>query len=228
MQTKTIRVRKSTVFLLVIFILGAIMVTSVVKSYTKYSEEQDMPAADTSADYSGMELIQLEAPAAGAETAVISTTAGDITLVLYPDEAPEAVKRFKSEAESGVYDGMTAWLYDLKSVFTLDSPSEEPYTPELSINLWPFKGAVCMTEKGDIVFVNDAGLSESDKEYLRSDESELKEVSKAFADIGGIPNYSRVYAVFAQVIDGVDVMENICKSGDTVVTIENITFGTLE
>ncbi len=91
MQTKTIRVRKSTVFLLVIFILGAVMVTSVVKSYTKYSEEQDMPDADTSSDYSGMELIQLEAPAAGAETAVISTTAGDITLVLYPNEAPEAV-----------------------------------------------------------------------------------------------------------------------------------------
>ncbi|MGN0638766.1 MAG: peptidylprolyl isomerase, partial [Huintestinicola sp.] len=178
MQTKTIKVRKSTVFLLLIFIMGAIMVTSVVKSYTKYAEEQQTPAADTAADYSDMELIQLAPPAEGAEKAVISTTAGDITLVLYPEEAPEAVRRFKSEAESGVYDGMKAGLYDLKSIFTLDSPSEEPYSPELSVNLWPFKGAVCMTEKGDIVFINSVELSEDEKEYLRSDESELKEVSR--------------------------------------------------
>ena len=58
MQTKTIRVRKSTVFLLVIFILGAVMVTSVVKSYTKYSEEQDMTA--------------VSAPAAGASSWISS------------------------------------------------------------------------------------------------------------------------------------------------------------
>lgn len=224
MQTKTIKVRKSTVFLLLIFIMGAIMVTSVVKSYTKYAEEQAQPAADTNADYSDMKLIQLAPPPDGAQRAVISTTAGDITLVLYPDEAPEAVRRFKSEAESGVYDGMKAGLYDLKSIFTLDSPSEELYSPELSVNLWPFKGAVCMTEKGDIVFINTIELSEDEKEYLRSDESELKEVSRTFADIGGVPNYARVYAVFGQVTDGMDIVEKICASGDVAVNVQSVSF----
>lgn len=226
MQTKTIKVRKSTVFLMVIFILGAMLVTGVVKSYIQYAEEQAEPAADTAADYSEMELIQLAPPPEGAQQAVISTTAGDITLVLYPEEAPEAVRRFKSEAESGAYDGMKAGLYDLKSIFTLDSPSEEPYSPELSINLWPFKGAVCMTEKGDIVFINTIDLSEDEKEYLRSDESEIKEVSRTFADIGGVPNYARVYAVFGQVIEGMDIVETICASGDTVVTVEAVSFST--
>lgn len=224
MQTKTIKVRKSTVFLLLIFIMGAIMVTSVVKSYTKYAEEQAQPAADTNADYSDMKLIQLAPPLEGAERAVISTTAGDITLVLYSEEAPEAVRRFKSEAQSGVYDGMKAGLYDLKSIFTLDSPSEELYSPELSVNLWPFKGAVCMTEKGDIVFINTIDLSEDEKEYLRSDESELKEVSRTFADIGGVPNYARVYAVFGQVTDGMDIVEKICASGDVAVNVQSVSF----
>lgn len=225
MQTKTIKVRKSTVFLMIIFILGAVMVTSVIKSYTGYAEEQaQIPAADTDADYSGMKLIQLAPPPEGAEMAVISTTAGDITLVLYSEEAPEAVRRFKSEAESGVYDGMNAGLYDLKSIFTLDSPSEEPYSPELSVNLWPFKGAVCMTEKGDIVFINTIDLTEDEKAYLRNDDSQLKEVSKTFADIGGIPNYSRVYAVFGQVTEGMDIAEKICSSGDVAVTVKSISF----
>ena len=225
MQTKTIRIRKSTVFLTVIFILGFMMVTGVVKSYSKYAEEQaQTPAPATAEDYSGMELIQLTEPPEGAEKAVISTTAGEFTLVLYPEEAPEAVRRFKSECESGAYNGMKAGLYDLKSIFTLDSPSEEPYSAELSIDLWPFKGAVCMTEKGDIVFINSVELSEDEKEYLRSDESELKEVSRTFADIGGVPNYARVYAVFGQVVDGMDIVEKICSSGSEAVLIESICF----
>lgn len=227
MQTKTIRVRKTTVFFLIVFILAFILVTGVVNSYTKIAEEQSMaqtPAPSAAEDYSGMELIQLRDPSADAEKAVISTSAGEFTVVLYSEKAPEAVRRFRSECENGSFNGMKAGIYDLKSVFTLDSPSEEPYSAELSIDLWPFKGAVCMTEKGDIVFINTIELTDEEKAYLKNDDSELKEVSAAFADIGGVPNYARVYAVFGQIIDGMDIAERICSSGDEAVIVESVSF----
>lgn len=45
------------------------------------------------------------APANG-PTAVIKTTMGDITVQLYPEEAPKAVENFLTHAKNGYYDGI--------------------------------------------------------------------------------------------------------------------------
>ena len=45
------------------------------------------------------------APANG-PTAVIKTTMGDITVQLYPDQAPKAVENFIGLAKKGYYDGI--------------------------------------------------------------------------------------------------------------------------
>ena len=51
-----------------------------------------------------MENPQL-APANG-PTAVIKTTMGEITVQLYPEQAPKAVENFLTHAKNGYYDGI--------------------------------------------------------------------------------------------------------------------------
>lgn len=219
-QTKTIKIRKTYVFAFVFLIIAGVTVYMLFNAFREYQEA--LPEALT--DTENIELIQFEIPEENADTAVISTTAGDISIVLYKNEAPNAVRIFKDAAASGTYDGLNVGLYEQGSVFTLDVPDlESGYTAELHKNLWPFKGAVCMTENGDLVFINTVEFTDEDREYL-SAEGELADVRAAFLEHGGVPNYARQYAVFGQVTDGMDVLEKIARSPQaSVITVTGVT-----
>ena len=182
MQTKTIKIRKKYVFGFFFFVIAAITIFMLINAFT----EMNKAAPDPVENYDNIELIQFE------------PDVGDMKAVLYPDEAPNAVSLFVSTAESGGYNGLTAGLYEQKSVFTLDAPEiDGTYKAELHKNLWPFKGALCMTDGGDIVFINTVQYTDEDKEYLSAEEGEMPEVRHAF---------------FGQVFEGVDVLEKIADS----------------
>ena len=53
------------------------------------------------------ELLQLQDAPKGNPTATLHTTMGDITVVLYPEQAPKTVENFLGLAEKGYYDGVT-------------------------------------------------------------------------------------------------------------------------
>ncbi len=55
---------------------------------------------------------QLEPPAQGDTVAVIHTTEGDITLRLFPDQAPKTVTNFITLAQSGKYNNTTFYRVD--------------------------------------------------------------------------------------------------------------------
>lgn len=215
----TFRIKKTHVLFLFILIMVFIGINMLSNAYKLYVESLPEPLDDIE----NIELIQLEAPPENALTAVISTTKGDITAVLYEAEAPNAVRIFKNAAESGLYSGLDVGLYEQGSVFTLDVPEPaETYAAELHKNLWTFKGALCMTEDEDIIFINTAKFSDEDREYL-SAEGELADVRGAFLEHGGVPDYSRKYAVFGQVIEGTDVLETIAASPtNSVITVTGV------
>lgn len=218
MQTKTIRIRKVYVFAALFIIILAITFSMVKKTFNVYEEALPDPLEDTS----DIELIQLSEPSEELTRAVISTTAGDITVVLYENEAPNAVSIFRDNAAQGNIDGVNIQLYELGTVFTLDVP-DRAYEAELHKNLWPFKGALCMNETGDLIFINTVEFSDEDREYLSS-EGELSEVRRAFLEHGGVPNYSRQFAVFGQVTEGMDVLEKIASSPvSSVITVNSVT-----
>lgn len=216
----TLKVKKTHVFLAAFIIICLITVSMIMNAYREYAEAAPKPLDDME----NIQLIQLDKPSADAKKAVISTTAGDITIVLYESEAPNAVSMFKGAAASGQYNGLNAKLYEQHSIFTLNALElDSEYESELHKNLWPFKGAVCMTPEGDIIFVNTIEFTDEDKEYLTA-EGELSQVRAAFLEHGGVPNYSRLYTVFGQVISGMDVLEKIaCSSADEIITVNSIT-----
>lgn len=49
---------------------------------------------------------QLKAPEAGDQIAIMHTSMGDISIRLFPDEAPKAVENFITHAQNGYYDGL--------------------------------------------------------------------------------------------------------------------------
>lgn len=208
-QTTTIKVKKTYVFAFFFFIIIAVTVFMLFNAFT----EMTAGTPDPVEDYSDMSLIQLDAPAEDAVRVKISTTAGDMTAVIYKDECPVAADIFISAAESGDYNGIDAVRYEQGSVFTLDAPEIDGiYKAELHKNLWPFKGALCMNDSGDIIFINTVSFTDEEKEYLSAEEGEMPEVRHAFYEHGGVPNYSGQYAVFGQVVEGMDVLEKIAAA----------------
>lgn len=216
----TVKIKKSHVIFLFALIMTAVGINMFRNAYNAYMEALPEPLTDTE----DIELIQLEAPGENAVTAVISTTAGDMTAVLYGEQAPNAVRIFTNAAENGIYSGLNAGLYEQGSVFTLDvTDPDAPYAAELHKDLWTFKGALCMTENEDLIFINTVEFSDEDREYL-SAEGELANVRSAFLEYGGVPDYARRYAVFGQIVEGIDVLEKIAASpAEEVITVTGVT-----
>lgn len=90
--------------------------------------------------------------------AILHTTAGDITILLYPDQAPKAVENFVTLAREGYYD-KTLFHYAKRGELTQTGrPSDEekeetsiwdgPFEDEFDNGLYNFKGAVGMAGDG--------------------------------------------------------------------------------
>lgn len=192
-------------------------------------------------DSETMELIQLEPVKEGDPVAIVDTTLGEFRFVLYPDESPDAVKNFTELAESGYYDGTYVFNSESGAYSAMGSKQKNGEMPEgydkerelvpreLHQNLWPFRGAICslnttvdrtFKEKlfggGDyfngsrFIAVNSIEFDEETKKQLM-DASENKELGDAFAEKGGIPNFSQQFTVIGQTYEGFDVIEALAK-----------------
>ena len=91
--------------------------------------------------------------------AILHTTAGDITILLYPRQAPKAVENFIALAKAGYYD-KTLFHYAKRGELTQTgrpadaekaetSIWEEPFADEFDNGLYHFKGAVGMAGDGN-------------------------------------------------------------------------------
>ena len=193
-------------------------------------------------EYDDIALIQLDEPAADAARAVMHTTAGDMTYVLYPEECPETVANFCALAEQGYYDGTYVFRVEPEIFFSagskerehnLDAGLPQEHIPqELSAKLWPLRGALCALETsseggvwdtltktrrhftGSAFLVCDTiEMTDEIKEGLRSgDNDAMNRVAEAFIEYGGIPNYAQQITVFGQLTDGFEILDAITET----------------
>lgn len=113
---------------------------------------------DTETKFDSPELLQLKSAPKGNPTATIHTTMGDISVVLYPEQAPKAVENFTTLAEQGYYDGVS--FHRVINDFMIqggdpegtgaggESIWGESFEDEFSDQLHNFRGALSMANAG--------------------------------------------------------------------------------
>ena len=175
---------------------------------------------------------QLSTDIADNEAAVkIKTSLGDITIKLFPEEAPLAVENFLTHAKEGYYDGII--FHRVIDGFMIQGGDPEGngtggqsiwagkddsidagngFKNEISAFLYNIRGALAMANagadtNGSQFFINQNPADASGQ--LSSGKTPGK-IIEAYKN-GGNPSLDGGYTVFGQVIEGMDVVDKIAS-----------------
>lgn len=193
------------------------------KAAESSAPEQDPEAASA--------LLQFDLPTAGDDVVVINTSLGTIKVMLFPETAPKAVENFLTHAKDGYYNGLKFYkvqnnkcLYtgDPKgdgtggeSVFRDDDGRIVPFEDEYSMDLWHFNGALSMVNDGAednngsrFCFVQSSSVSADMLLEMKKIGFPSNVVAK-YAGVGGAPWLDTKQVVFAQVYEGLEVLDAI-------------------
>ena len=169
---------------------------------------------------------QLALPAAGEQVAIMHTSMGDISLRLFPEQAPKAVENFVTHAKSGYYDGIVFHRVIKGFMIQGGDPTatgcggesiwghnfKDEFTPELH-NL---RGALSMANAGPGTNGSQFFIVQADSVHpgLLAQMAELRDYfpqacEDAYRQVGGTPHLDFHHTVFGQVYDGMDVVDAI-------------------
>ncbi len=128
---------------------------------------------------------QLELPKEGEEIAIIHTSMGDITLRLFPENAPKAVENFVKLAKDGKYEGtlfhrviddfmIQTGDYEKNNGTGGTSAFGSAFEDEFCDTLYNIRGSVAMANSGvntngSQFFINQAGADSFDREGIDYD-----------------------------------------------------------
>lgn len=201
----------------------------------------------------GLGEAQLSAPAEGALIATVSTTKGDFSLVLFPEQAPMAVENFVGLARRGYYNGLP--FHRVIEGFLIQTGDAEgtgsggdtiwsgnAYPNEISDGLHHYAGAVAMAHAQDAAagnrsqfYIVQSAPDSVDSALAKTlEEAGVREqVVAAYRAVGGAPYLDNLNTVFGQVYAGMEVVDAIaaveCGENDCPlepVLVNTITVGT--
>ena len=124
------------------------------ESQSSSADGEEIPGVTL--DTAPVELIQFEEPTG--PQATISTSMGDIVVVLFPQQAPKAVENFITHAKEGYYDGLLFHRVIDDFMIQGGDPNGNgtggesiwgtPFEDEFSDSLHNFRGALSMANSG--------------------------------------------------------------------------------
>lgn len=174
-------------------------------------------------------LKQFAKPDKGDIVALMHTTMGDISILLFKDDAPKTVENFVTHAKNGYYNGIIFHRVIKDFMIQGGDPTGtgcggesiwgEPFEDEFSSQLHNYRGALCMANAGPstngsqffIVQASDCAesLIEQMKQYP---DMYPNECVAAYEAMGGTPWLDYHHSVFGQVIKGMDVVDAIASA----------------
>ncbi|MGM9892391.1 peptidylprolyl isomerase [Limosilactobacillus sp.] len=173
-----------------------------------------------------MDYPQLHLDQATGPKATIKTRLGDITVQLFPKQAPKTVENFTKLAEQGYYDGVIFHRVIPDFMIQGGDPTGtgrggesiygKAFEDEFSNELFNFTGALSMANAGPNT--NGSQFFIVSNEHVPANMiGEMKavgypkEVIKHYQENGGTPWLDHRHTVFGQVIAGMDVVKKISK-----------------
>ena len=178
---------------------------------------------DPGNDVSNASLSQLENPATGEEICIIHTSAGDIKIKLFEDIVSKTAENFKTHAKEGYYNGCEFFRTINEFMIQGGDPTNTghggesiwggSFKDEFSRDLNHFRGAVSMANAGPntngsqffIVQKNQANPDHLEKIPLPLN------VKEKYNETGGCPHLDGRHAVFGQVFEGMEVVDEIAS-----------------
>ena len=155
-------------------------------------------AAVSAAPLSAAELRRLASPRAR----FVMRDVGQFEVALFTIEAPATVLQFAQLAQSGYYNGLTFHRVVPNGVIQGGSPGANEFSSNATlmrdeVGLWPHvRGAVGISTRG-----RDTGDAQ------------------IFIDLVDNPRYDHTYTVFAQVLNGMDIVDRLME-GDVIDSVE--------
>lgn len=197
--------------------------TNTSQTTQKSSKEE----AKMSVDYAEAATKQMALPEKGETIAIFHIkNYGDVKVKFFEDVAPKAVENFVTHAKQGYYNGVT--FHRVINEFMIqggdpegtgmggESIWGEDFAEELSEELVPYRGSLCMASRGlqfspslgSQFFITQAEYNEQMASYMQAGgyPAELLEQYKKY---GGYLSLYQQYTVFGQVYEGMEVVDRI-------------------
>lgn len=189
---------------------------------------------------------QLDLDNEAGSVATIKTNHGDLTVKLFPEQAPKTVANFIALSQSGYYDGII--FHRIIEDFMIqggdptgtgmggESIYGESFEDEFSAELYNIRGSLSMANAGpntngsQFFIVQNSSLPYSKKELVRGGWPEP--IAAAYAENGGTPHLDRRHTVFGQLMneESYQVLDTIAgvETGPMDKPLEDVVIETIE